>query len=88
MSVRDCLSQAGGYTELSRKYPVVVYMNGEVGVTKRTFIFFKRYPKVEPGCEILVPMKRHKDKSNLLPQIMGISSSTMSMAAILASVLK
>ena len=88
MSVKDCLSQAGGYTELSRKYPVVVYMNGEVGVTKRTFIFFKRYPKVEPGCEILVPMKRYKDNSNVWPQIMGITSSTMSMAAILASVLQ
>ena len=87
MSVRDCLAQAGGYTEVSRKYPVVIYMNGKVGVTKRTFIFFKRYPKIEPGCEILVPMKRYKDKSMLLPQIMGITNSTMSMAAILSSVL-
>lgn len=87
MSVKNCLAQAGGYTELSRKYPVVIYMNGEVGVTKRTFIFFKKYPKIEPGCEILVPMKRYKNNSMLLPQIMGITNSTMSMAAVLSSIL-
>ena len=88
MNVRDCLTQAGGYTESSRKYPVVVYMNGKVGATKKVFFFFKKYPKIEPGCEILVPMKRYKDNSMLWPQIMGITNSTISMAAILSSVLR
>ena len=87
MTVKDCLAQAGGYADLARKKPVVVYMNGKVGVTKRTFIFFKKYPKVEPGCEVLIPTKRYKDNSNILPQIMGITSSTMSMAAVLSTIL-
>ena len=87
MSVKDCLAQAGGYADLARKKPIVVYMNGKVGITKRTFIFFKKYPKIEPGCEVLIPTKRYKDNSYLLPQIMGVATSTMSMAAVLASIL-
>ena len=29
MSVMDCLSQAGGYNDIARKYPIVIYMNGK-----------------------------------------------------------
>ena len=36
----DCLSQAGGYNDIARKYPIVIYMNGKVATTKRTAIFF------------------------------------------------
>jgi protein involved in polysaccharide export with SLBB domain len=57
MSVRDGLSQAGGYSGYARKYPFVIYMNGNVGTTHRTCLFFKKYPRLEPGCEIIVPRK-------------------------------
>ena len=87
MSVKDCLAQAGGYNDTARKRPIVVYMNGKVGVTKKVFIFFKKYPKIEPGCEVLIPAKRYRNNSMLLPQIMGASSTAMSMAAVLSSIL-
>ncbi|MDR3127251.1 MAG: SLBB domain-containing protein [Tannerellaceae bacterium] len=57
MSLRDGLLQAGGYSSYARKYPLVVYMNGNVGTTHRTCLFFKKYPHLEPGCEIIVPRK-------------------------------
>jgi protein involved in polysaccharide export with SLBB domain len=57
ISVRDGLLQAGGYNGYARKYPLVVYMNGNVGTTHRTCLFFKKYPRLEPGCEIIVPRK-------------------------------
>ena len=66
MSVTDCLSQAGGYNDIARKYPIVIYMNGKVATTKRTAIFFKRYPKVEPGCEIVVPTKTQRERRSRL----------------------
>lgn len=87
MSVKDCLSQAGGYNDLSRKYPIVIYMNGKVATTKRTCIFFKRYPKVEPGCEILVPAKSQRNRKNSLAEILSIASSTTSMAAMVTSII-
>ena len=50
MDVRDCLSQAGGYNDIARKYPIVIYMNGKVATTQRKIILLKRYPNVERGC--------------------------------------
>ena len=85
MSVMDCLSQAGGYNDIARKYPIVIYMNGKVATTKRTAIFFKRYPKVEPGCEIVVPTKTQRERRSLA-EIMSISSSATSMAAMITSI--
>lgn len=86
MSLRDYLSQAGGYTDVSRKYPVVIYMNGKVATTKRTFIFFKKYPKVEPGAEILVPLKKQNPHRNSLAEILSIGTSATSMAAMVTSI--
>lgn len=87
MTVRQCLSQAGGYTDISRKYPIVIYMNGKVATTKRTWIFFKKYPKVEPGAEILVPMKKQNDRKASLAEILSISTSATSMAAMVTSII-
>lgn len=86
MTVKDCLSQAGGYNDTSRKYPLVIYMNGKVATTQRVGIFFKRYPKVEPGCEIVVPSKTQRDRNTSLAEIMSIGSSATSMAAMITSI--
>lgn len=85
MTVKDCLSQAGGYNDTSRKYPLVIYMNGKVATTHRVGLFFKRYPKVEPGCEIVVPSKTQRERNTSLAEIMSIGSSATSMAAMITS---
>lgn len=87
LSVRDCLSQAGGYNDIARKYPIVIYMNGKVATTRKVGIFFKRYPKVEPGCEIVVPAKTQRDRRGSLAEILSIASSTTSMAAMITSII-
>lgn len=87
MSVRDCLSQAGGYNDIARKYPIVIYMNGKVASTRRVGIFFKRYPKVEPGCEVVVPSKAQRDSKGSLAEILSITSSTTSIAAMITSMI-
>ena len=87
MSMGDCLSQAGGYNDIARKYPIVIYMNGKVATTKKRFIFFKHYPKVEPGCEIVVPTKTQRDRKTSLAEILSVTSSTISMAAMVTSMM-
>lgn len=82
VGVRGYLSQAGGYNDLSRKYPIVVYMNGKVATTKRTGVFFKKYPKVEPGCEILVPTKT-KGQRMSMAEVLSMSSISASLAAMI-----
>ena len=87
MSVGNCLSQAGGYNDIARKYPIVIYMNGKVATTRKSFLFFKRYPKVEPGCEIVVPTKTQRERRTSLAEMLSIASSTTSMAAMVTSII-
>ena len=64
-SVKDYISQAGGFTEKALKRSVYVkYANGFSDKTK-TFLFFTSYPKVEQGSEIIVPAERDDLSSKL-----------------------
>jgi protein involved in polysaccharide export with SLBB domain len=57
---------AGGFSERSaKKKSYVVYANGSVKGTK-SFLFFRHYPKVRPGAEIYVPMKRERERLRVL----------------------
>lgn len=54
----DYISQAGGYTEQGWKKRVFVsYPNGRTFRT-RNFLFFRSYPKVEPGAVVTIPNKQ------------------------------
>lgn len=83
--VKDYIYQAGGYKQEARRRPFVVYMNGKVAATRGGFLC-KRYPKVEPGCQVIVPMKQER-KGNGLANVMGMMSSTASLAAMVASII-
>jgi protein involved in polysaccharide export with SLBB domain len=87
MSVKDGLSNAGGYNDIARKYPMVIYMNGKVATTKRILIVFKKYPKVEPGCEIVVPAKRDWENRTTLAERLSVATSTTSLAAMVTSII-
>src|SRR5690606_9982335 len=62
----------------------VVYANGEVARTKN-FLFFKSYPSVEPGAEIIVPSKSRKIP--FMPgEIIGITTGLPTLALILTQI--
>ena len=81
--LKDYISQAGGYKQVARKRPFVIYMNGQVAST-RTGFFCKRYPKIEPGCQIIVPQKIIKEGRGMAG-VMSMVTSTASLAAVVAS---
>ena len=63
--LKDYIAQAGGLTEKAAKRRVFVrYANGFSDQT-RTFLFFKSYPKVEQGSEIVVPAIRGDNANKL-----------------------
>jgi len=78
------ISEAGGFTKQSdRKRSYIVYANGSVDRTK-SFLFFKNYPKVKPGAEIIVPEK----EGGLSTQAwVGIGSSLASIALTIVTVI-
>ena len=88
MSVKKYISQAGGYANGARKSKAfIIYMNGQVARVKGS-----GKGMVEPGCEIIVPIKdkAQADRWNL-QTILGIASSLGSLgltAASIANILK
>lgn len=77
------ISQAGGYANGARKSKTfIIYMNGQVAEVKK---FSKK--QIEPGCEIVVPIKDKSkaDKWNI-QTILGIASSIGSLGLTAASV--
>ncbi|MDR6803574.1 protein involved in polysaccharide export with SLBB domain [Dyadobacter sp. BE34] len=91
-SYDDYISQAGGYTEQGWKKRVYVsYPNGRTHRTKN-FLFFRSYPKVEPGAVVTVPVKvaepdRQKTPGERIALFSFIASmvSTLTLAVITLS---
>ena len=79
MTVGDYVTMAGGYSDTSKKRKAyVVYMNGTVAKAKRN-----SKNVVEPGCEIIVPVKIKNE--DLLPTVMSFVSATSSSASLLTT---
>lgn len=88
MTVKDYISQAGGFANGARKSKAfIIYMNGQVAGVRGS----GRH-QVEPGCEIIVPIKdKTKADKWSIQTIIGIASSLGSLgltAASIANILK
>ena len=87
-SVKYYISQAGGFANSARKTKAfIIYMNGQVAKVKGS-----GKSQIEPGCEIVVPIKdKTKADKWSLQSILGVASSIGSLgltAASLANILK
>lgn len=84
---RDYLSQAGGYQELAQRgRGFITYANGFTQRTRR-FLFFRIYPKVEPGSTIYVPFQPvDNKKSDITAPVILSFTSTLIIA--LATILR
>ena len=88
MSVKDYISQAGGYSNGARKSKAfVIYMNGQIAKVKKS-----DKAKIQPGCEIIVPAKNKTNNSKWnIQTILALASSLGSLgltAASIANILK
>lgn len=83
-SLKKYILNAGGYAQNARRKAYVIYANGQVETVRGCI--FRRYPKIEPGCEIIVPIKIRRNTS--LAEILGLATSTTSIAALINSMIK
>lgn len=84
---KDYISNAGGYSgDAWKKNTYVVYANGKAATTKH-FLFFKSYPKITPGSEIVVP-KKAKRNGMSTAELVGITSTLASLALTLNAILR
>jgi protein involved in polysaccharide export with SLBB domain len=86
ISFKNAVFSAGGYIEnadVKRSY--IEYQNG-LKKSVQNFIFFKSYPKVEPGSKIVIPLKSADNRKKIsLAEIVGYTTSLVSIVAILKS---
>jgi hypothetical protein len=84
--LRAYISNAGGFTrEAVRSSVYVVYANGSVKKSSH-FLFFRFYPRLEPGSEIMVPVKPAIKNRLSGPETMAISTGLASLALIIITI--
>lgn len=87
-SLKDYINNAGGFSENARKSKTyVVYANGDIKSTKK-FLFFRSYPKLEPGALILVPHKSVVKNSLSIQEVIGITTSITTLGILINSLSK
>lgn len=75
------INQAGGYTrEAQKKQAYIIYNNGNVSKVSKG--------KVQAGCEIVVPTKKHKENTKTVATTLSITTAIATVAAVLVSALK
>jgi protein involved in polysaccharide export with SLBB domain len=81
----SAINRAGGFSENAKKNSVyVVYQNGNVASTK-SFLIFKNYPKLKPGAKIIVPEKNIVRNKTSVGEIVGYTTSLVSIIALIKS---
>jgi len=77
--LKKYIQNSGGFSQTAKKSKVyVLYANGTAESTKPGFLG-RRFPKVKPGCEIIVPEKPNVDKAAQAGKWLGITSVVVSL---------
>nr|WP_321405968.1 SLBB domain-containing protein [uncultured Carboxylicivirga sp.] len=84
-NVRRYIQNSGGFSVMAKKGKTyVLYPNGASSATKG-FLFFRSYPKVTPGAEIVIPKK--PEREGMPPQAwIAIASSLASIGLTIATI--
>ena len=84
-SAKDYIYMSGGFANDARKGRIyVIYPNGASASTKGG-LFFRRYPKVMPGSEIVVPRRPQRERMSAQAWI-GIGSAIASIGLTIATI--
>ena len=85
ISAKLAINNVGGFTSNANKKEVYVeYQNG-LRKTTKNFFFFKSYPRVLPGSKIVVPEKDENKNKTSVGEIVGYTTSLVSIIALIKS---
>ncbi|MEI6185416.1 MAG: SLBB domain-containing protein, partial [Bacteroidota bacterium] len=85
--LRYYIERAGGFTDNARRSKVYVLQPNGVAAKTRHFLFIRTFPKIEPGCEILVPKKFDKTNNRItLSETIALTSAIASLAGIVIAI--
>jgi hypothetical protein len=85
--LKGFVNNAGGFSSKALKRKAyVVYANGTVKATTN-FLGYNFYPKIKPGCEIVVPKKEVR-KATSIAELVAITSSLTTLVFIVVTLTK
>ena len=88
LRLRKYINQSGGFSNKAKKGKIyVLYANGTTAATKGG-LFGRSYPKLEPGCEIVVPRKPEVDKTAKAAKWLAFTSTLASLVTAIAIALR
>ena len=87
-TLQQYISNAGGFTkDAIRRNIYVIYANGSVKKTS-SFLGIKSYPNMEPGAEIIVPLKPKKSARLSAATAIGLSTALASLTLMVITIAK
>ena len=85
-SLKSYVNNSGGFSERAKKSKAfVVYSNGDIKSVKR-FLFFKFYPKLEPGAVIFVPSVIENKNKLSVTEVLGITTSITTLGILIQNI--
>ena len=85
LTTNAAINAAGGFGIDAKKSRVyVVYQNGSIESTK-SFLIFRKYPKLFPGSKVFVPKKADNKNKTSVGEIVGYTTSLVSIIALIKS---
>ncbi|MBL4745958.1 MAG: SLBB domain-containing protein [Flavobacteriaceae bacterium] len=86
--VKHYIESSGGFSGRARRNKIyVVYANGDIK-TVSNFLFFRHYPKLEPGATILVPSRKPRGEGMSVQAILGITTSLATLGILINTLTK
>jgi Periplasmic protein involved in polysaccharide export len=80
------VDRAGGFSPNAKRNKVyIIYSNGTTAITKN--FIFRNYPEIKPGCQIIVPARPERQKTETSTWL-AIGSTFASIALALSAILK
>ena len=86
-SLKYYIERSGGFSSKAKRGKVfIIYSDGTTKVTKK--FFGRKYPKPEPGCQIIVPSKPEKKGGDQTAKWLAIASAFSSIAVALSTIFR
>jgi protein involved in polysaccharide export with SLBB domain len=86
LKFKRLINASGGFTnKASKNQSYVLDPNGKVRSTTH-FLFFKFYPKIKPGSEVYVPLKKERQTLSR-GEALGITSGLVSLAGVMLAII-
>ncbi|HBL78238.1 MAG: hypothetical protein A2W90_16720 [Bacteroidetes bacterium GWF2_42_66] len=81
------INHSGGFSQKAKKGKVfVIYSDGTTQVTRN--FMWHNYPPLEPGCQIIIPEKPEREKTDQTAKWLAVASTMSSLAVAISYLLK